>query len=560
MTPTTTSDAAPRVPGSRAAGAPAARRRAAGRVAAAVLALAFAGPAVEPLLADDGRRDRGRERDRIRTEQPARGDRDRDRARVAAAAGAAGSAASCEVVVETGDDDEADVAFCDDQVMIRFRPGMGFADLPQDVREKVVELDAIPGRDTVLYGLQPGESEPSLLDKVRERPDVARWAELNYVGNAPQGNPSRFFPRGRDAGFDPVATASGDSWGDEKIGVAAVPCVDGRGVTVAVIDTGLDLRHPLFAGKVVGAWNAFDRSADVADVGDGRDNDPAADRDDSGNPPAQPLVDEAVGHGTHVAGIVLQAAPQAAIMPIKALDSDGAGQAFYLAAAVARAVDGGADVVNLSLGAEGPSLAVNEVVDEAVAAGVVVVAAAGNAGPAAMPEYPAALDEVIAVGATDRGDRAAGFSSRYAAVDLAAPGVRIASAFPRGAQGVNSRYALWSGTSMAAPWVAGAAALLLDGDGDQPPARIAERLVDAAAPIVGDATGMGAGRLDLRRALSCAAPAPAAADPTGASTGAGAAPGAGPGVGDGKDKGKDKPRNKGKGGKGGKDGNGRHRR
>jgi subtilisin family serine protease len=517
----------------------------AGHVLAWLLALALLAPLAQPLLADDGRRNRDRD-DRNRAQQRG-GDRDDERKRGqekgkqkkqendrgkpsadaknpggeqerrGADARAAGSRAanlgadgadSC-VVISDDDDDGDDFPFCAGEVMIRFQPGKGFADLPTDVQEKITgELGAIPTRDTFLYGLQTGEGETGIIDKVREAPGVAAWAELNFVGNAPQGNPSRFFPRTDANQNAPKPAQTGDSYGRAKIGADRAPCVDGRNVRVAVIDTGLDVAHPAFAGRVDGAWNAFDGSANVQDVGDGVDNDQAGDDGEGGS--QNGLVDEAAGHGTHVAGVVLQAAPRASVMPIKALDSDGVGQAFFLAKAIARAVDQNADVINLSLGARGESVAVREAVQEALDAGVVVVAAAGNAGGedngavvAAMPEFPAAMGGVLAIGATDQDDRAAAFSSRYGAVDLSAPGVAIKSAFPQGEQGVRTRYAAWSGTSMATPWAAGAVALLLHAEPNLSPDQVADRLATAHDPIVGNGQDMGVGRLDVSEAIAC---------------------------------------------------------
>ena len=143
--------------------------------------------------------------------------------------------------------------------------------------------------------------------------------------------------------------------------------------------------------------------------------------------------------------------------------------------------------------------AMADIVREALQAGAFVSAAAGNNGEQEPIEYPGAQAGVFAVAATDRQDRRAEFSSHHPGVSLSAPGVDIVSSFPLDqppGDKLGSDYALWSGTSMATPFVAGAAALLLA----QNPARTAEdiaaRLRTTADPISGSANGMGSGRLD----------------------------------------------------------------
>ena len=212
------------------------------------------------------------------------------------------------------------------------------------------------------------------------------------------------------------------------------------------------------------------------------------------------------GHGTHVAGIVTQIAPGATIMPIKALDSDGVGQAFYLARAIYQAVAQNADIINLSLGSTANTQVVREATDGAIAASIFVAAAAGNAGVEGPREFPATLDGVFGVAATDAADRQADFTSVHSSLSLSAPGVDIVSAFPPEQppnQKFGSPYARWNGTSMATPWVAGAAALLLNRNPGWTPGDVATRLRNTAAPINGPSAGMGSGRLDVAAAVDC---------------------------------------------------------
>jgi subtilisin family serine protease len=202
-----------------------------------------------------------------------------------------------------------------------------------------------------------------------------------------------------------------------------------------------------------------------------------------------------------VAGIIAQVAPGAGIMPVKVLDSDGVGDAFYVAAGVYQAIGSGADVINLSLGSTRDSRVLAEAVAAANEAGIVVVAAAGNADREAPPEYPATDERAFGIAATDAQDAKSEFSNYHPDLLLSAPGTDIISAFPGG------RYVRWSGTSMATPWVAGTAALLLAGDPDLTVAEIGDRLGASADPIPDRDSRydgrLGAGRLNAGAAVDC---------------------------------------------------------
>jgi subtilisin family serine protease len=211
----------------------------------------------------------------------------------------------------------------------------------------------------------------------------------------------------------------------------------GAGVTVAVLDTGVDASHPMLAGRVLPGWNYVDDNADTADVADA----------DGGSE---------VGHGTFVAGVVSLVAPDAKILPMRVLDGDGDGNIFTLVEAIDDAVADGARVVNLSLGTryQYPSHLLSDAIKAARQKGVLVVAATGNDGTNA-PHFPAQQAEVLSVSALDPTETAlAGFSVWGGWVDVAAPGEDVVGPLPGGA------YATWAGTSMAAPFASGEAALV----------------------------------------------------------------------------------------------------
>lgn len=274
----------------------------------------------------------------------------------------------------------------------------------------------------------------------------------------------------------------------------------GKGVTVAVIDTGIDYNHPALGRgfgpgfKVAGGYDF------VSD-----DNDPLDDR----------------GHGTHVAAIIAGdgsgltgVAPEATLISYKVLDSNGSGSTSDVIAAIERAVDPNGDgnpadhvdVINLSLGSPGhPDDEASLAVDKAVDAGVIVVAAAGNDGRAMSIGSPAAARKAITVGAYDEYDQVAFFSSKGPTSkaytfkpDMVAPGNMIISAKMGGGT------VEMSGTSMAAPHVAGAAALLKALHPDWTPSDVKAALASSAQPLLreSDPLAMGAGKIDVAAATA----------------------------------------------------------
>ena len=163
----------------------------------------------------------------------------------------------------------------------------------------------------------------------------------------------------------------------------------GAGTVVAVIDTGIYLNHWFLADAIApGGIDLVGGDLVPNDEGDGIDN--------NGNG----LVDEGVGHGTFIAGLILLVAPDAKLLPIRAQDSDGGGWSFIVAEAIYRAVDAGADVINLSLSIPKKSMVLGDAIEYAASAGVVVVAAVGNDAQK-LRLYPAALKGVIGVAAVD---------------------------------------------------------------------------------------------------------------------------------------------------------------
>ncbi|HLJ72935.1 MAG TPA: S8 family serine peptidase, partial [Thermoanaerobaculia bacterium] len=276
----------------------------------------------------------------------------------------------------------------------------------------------------------------------------------------------------------------------------------GAGVTVAVIDTGIDYTHPALGGcfgpgcKVIGGYDFVNN-----------DNDP---RDDN-------------LHGTHVAGIIagnsdqlLGVAPDASLLAYKVLSASGAGSTSDVLAGIERAADPNndgdfsdhADVANLSLGGLGnPDDVLSTAIDRGTSLGVVYCIAAGNAGSGYHTvASPGTARTAITVGATDVNDLLASFSSRGpntkdAALkpDVLAPGVSIISSLPGG------KYGALSGTSMATPHVAGVAALVKAVHHDWTAAQIKSAIVGTGNILGLDFMAQGGGRVDALSAASATA-------------------------------------------------------
>ncbi|UQN08457.1 S8 family serine peptidase [Deinococcus sp. QL22] len=218
----------------------------------------------------------------------------------------------------------------------------------------------------------------------------------------------------------------------------------GLGITVAVIDTGVDLRHSAFQGSLSdpSTWRDF-YAADNVPQEEGT------------------LGVGGYGHGTNVAGIVLQVAPKAKIMPLRVLGPDGSGDVATVASAIDWATAKGARIINLSLGSDENSKVVQEAVARATAKNVLVVSSAGNANQNQIT-YPAAIATLkelnsnsLSVGSVDLNDLKSSFSNYASELELVAPGENVFAPAP------GELLAAWSGTSQAAPMVTGGLALAL---------------------------------------------------------------------------------------------------
>jgi subtilisin family serine protease len=289
-------------------------------------------------------------------------------------------------------------------------------------------------------------------------------------------------------------------WNITRIGAETAWTLSvGRDVNVAVLDTGIDLDHPDLLANIEGGYMAIQTGPYSV--------------------PAAQTYNDDNNHGTHVAGIiaatksngvgVVGVAPEADLYAVKVLDMNGSGYLSDIIEGIRWIIgtrsdanpDNDIQIINMSFGTTTNSWFLEDALIDAESAGIMLVAAAGNNGPATGTVlYPAAYPSVVAVGATDQADAIASFSSRGPQVELSAPGVSILSSIATG------EYAVYSGTSMASPHVAGAAALLLQANPQMNPIEVTVSLgayADDLGPLGRDTSfGFGLVRPDLSLGLT----------------------------------------------------------
>jgi len=333
------------------------------------------------------------------------------------------------------------------QIVLRYKPGV--APQSRDLALQQIKLTRLrslgnPELGLELAQVQAGISTEAALMALRNQPQIA-YAEPNFVVNMPKIQPqTQAAPPQANLGIFPNDPMFRQQYA-HKVSSSELGWRKSKGsekVVIAIIDTGVDLKHPDLASKIVPGFDFVDKDDQAID---------------------------GHGHGTHCAGIaaavtdnevgVAGFAPNVGIMPIRVLDDNGSGSSADVAEGILWAADHGAQVISMSLGSSSFSQAKEDAVKYALNKEISLVAAMGNDGNKSKI-YPAAQTGVIAVGSTDARDKRSYFSNYGTWISVTAPGSDILSTFPTyGADGLKD-YGSISGTSMATPAVAGVVALI----------------------------------------------------------------------------------------------------
>jgi thermitase len=336
------------------------------------------------------------------------------------------------------------------------------------------QTDAIDQLGISVMSVPKGKSATALARTYALNPNVL-FAEPDYVV---------------EAALTPNDTHYSNQWAMTKISAPAAwdTTTGSTSVTIAIVDTGIQADHPDLTGRVTGGYDFVNSDADPSD-----DH----------------------GHGTLCAGVAAANTNNARgvagmdwaarMLAVKVLDSSGSGFTSDVAKGITYSADNGANIISLSLGSSAGSSTLKSAVDYAYNKGSLLVAASGNNGTNAI-SYPAAYANVMAVGATESNDTLASFSNYGAQQDVVAPGVSIASTRLGGS------YAYFSGTSAAAPFVAGLAGLVLAKDPSLSNAGLAAAIRTGAVDLgaAGWDERFGWGRIDAAAALAAvASPTPA---------------------------------------------------
>jgi len=324
-------------------------------------------------------------------------------------------------------------------IVVRVVAGVDAKKVADDFATSI--LDHASGTDIYGFKVPATTTETAFAAAVAGDPRVV-YAELDHYAVSPEvgGEPFHF---AFDLSSQPAAYANSSSYVQvDRGGInsrgrakAPPPLATGAGIVVAVLDTGATFNHPDLQGHLLPGFNAINPGQLPIDAADG-------------------IVNYEVGHGTMVAGIIVRLAPQALVMPIRVLNGDGSGAMLDLVKGVHYATTHGARIISMSFGTSVKSSALNDALDEAEQAGVVLVASAGNDNQSKV-NPPTVSRGTIAVAAVEFDNKKSSYSNFGSFIRVSAPGSNIRSTYP------NGKYATWSGTSFAAPFVSAEAALIL---------------------------------------------------------------------------------------------------
>ncbi|MBR5902395.1 S8 family serine peptidase [bacterium] len=397
--------------------------------------------------------------------------------KVSAKKEAAASAAAAKSVPEDSSSEEKLVngnqsgasgsAYLEGELILRPKEGVSMAQLIAFLKEKgIAVIGDIPELGLIRVVLPEDLSVPQAEKFLQGKDEIA-----DTVRNAPvsldplPGNQELM--QAKAVGSSALGMMSANESGTFR---------NGEGILVAVLDTGVDETHPALAGQTISGYDF------VSDM--------AYQKDLNGHGTACASLIAGRG-GENVAGV----APMAKILPVKVMDDKGKSDGFSVAQGIIYAVKKGARIINMSLGTSSETNLLDEALNYAMDHECLVVAASGNEGKEG-ENYPSNLEGVLCVGAVDGEKWKASFSNYGPKVDLVAPGVLVAAAYPNGGT------VLMSGTSSAAPLVSGAAASLWSENPNWSAAEVADKLMAEADDLVspGADDWYGSGLVNMHRA------------------------------------------------------------
>ncbi|PKK83890.1 MAG: hypothetical protein CVT49_06475 [candidate division Zixibacteria bacterium HGW-Zixibacteria-1] len=319
------------------------------------------------------------------------------------------------------------------EVIVKLEEGFPIEPILADFQG--ITNDTLVSQNIYLVSFPSGYLIEQLIDSIVARPGVI-FVQPNFMMGFPEVfHVSQSFPDDSrpplEFGYSPPNYFTSSSPYTINSDTANL-LEDGEGVIIAVIDNGVVFTHPLFEASFAGTGIDYING----------DFDPSE------------VEGSLYGHGTFICGVIKRIAPDCLLLPIRAFDENGYSNSFVVADAIHYAIDEAVDVINMSFGNYSSNPVVQEAVSDAVAAGISLVAAAGN-NSTILPTYPATYPAVIAVNAIDSLEYRADFSNYGDYIDVCAPGVNIYSSLAG-----EFEWGEWSGTSFAAPMVAGVCALI----------------------------------------------------------------------------------------------------